>query len=125
MRILVDSRRSDRALAVLDCTHVPGPTERHIHADARKAVFVLAGHYRFDIAGEVSLAGPGDHVFIGRGVAHDFIVGTGGGRALFVFSPGGIEDYFRDLSVLPDADSSPVAVDALKRRHHIAPPDGS
>jgi quercetin dioxygenase-like cupin family protein len=101
---------------------VSGPTERHIHADARKAVFVLAGRYRFDIDGEVVVAGPGDHVFIGRGVPHDFVVGIGGGRTLFVFSPGGVEDYFRGLAAM-DGAASPVAVDELKRRHHIEPLD--
>ncbi|MBV8983944.1 MAG: AraC family ligand binding domain-containing protein [Acidimicrobiia bacterium] len=86
---------------------------------------MLAGHYRFDIGGEVIVAGPGDHVFIGRGVPHDFIVGTGAGRALFVFSPGGIEDYFRGLAAMDGAASSPVAIDELKRRHHIEPPNPS
>jgi quercetin dioxygenase-like cupin family protein len=121
VRILVDGRTSGRSLAVLDCTHTPGPTERHLHADAHKSVFVLAGRYRFEVGGEVLDAGPGDQVFIGRGVPHDFVVGIDGGRALFVFSPAGVEEYFRALAVMAEADSSSVAVESLRRRHHIEP----
>lgn len=121
VRILLDSRGSGRALSVLDCTHVPGPTEGHVHADAAKSVFVLAGRYRFRVGGDVIDAAPGDQVFIPRGVAHDFVVGIEGGRALFVFSPAGVEEYFRQLAVMAEAGSSPAAVEELKRRHHIEP----
>lgn len=121
VRILVDSRATDGAFTVLDCTHVAGPTERHVHGDADKSVFVLAGRYRFSVGDDVIAAGPGDNVLIRRGVAHDFAVGIDGGRALFVFSPGGVEEYFRRLADLADGSGSPAAVDALRRRHHIAP----
>jgi quercetin dioxygenase-like cupin family protein len=121
VRILVDGRTSGRSLAVLDCTHTPGPTERHVHADAHKSVFVLAGHYRFDVGDEITDVRPGDQVFIARGVPHDFVVGIEGGRALFVFSPAGVEEYFRTLAVMAASDVSPVAVEALRRRHHIEP----
>jgi quercetin dioxygenase-like cupin family protein len=121
VRILVDSRTSDRALAVVDCTHVAGPTERHIHTDAHKSVFVLAGRYRFVVGDEVVDAGPGDEVFIGRGVPHDFVVGIDGGRALFAFAPGGVEEYFRGLATLAETGSSSVTVEELRRRHHIEP----
>jgi quercetin dioxygenase-like cupin family protein len=121
VRILVDSRASERALAVLDCTHVAGPAERHVHADAHKSVFVLAGRYRFAVGDHVVEARPGDQVFIRRGVPHDFVVGIEGGRALFVFSPGGVEDYFRALATMADTGSSPVSIGELRRRYHIEP----
>jgi mannose-6-phosphate isomerase-like protein (cupin superfamily) len=117
----VDGRTSERAFTVLDCTHVPGPTERHIHTDAHKSVFVLAGRYRFVIGDDVRDLGPGDEVFIGRGVAHDFTVGIEGGRALFVFSPAGVEEYFRSLAVMAGVDASPGLVEELRRRHYIVP----
>jgi hypothetical protein len=85
-------------------------------------VFVLGGRYRFAVGDDVLIAGPGDNVFIGRGVPHDFVVDHDGGRALFVFSPGGVEHYFRALAAMAEAGSSPAAIDELRRRHHIAPP---
>jgi mannose-6-phosphate isomerase-like protein (cupin superfamily) len=122
VRILVDGKTSEGSFSVLDCTHVAGPTERHIHADAHKSVFVLAGRYRFVIGDEALDLSPGDEVFIGRGVAHDFIVGIEGGRALFVFSPAGVEEYFRSLAIMADtASSSPATLQELRRRHHIEP----
>jgi len=118
--ILLDSKGSGRALSVLDCTHVPGPTEAHVHADAHKSVFVLAGRYRFRVGGEAVEATPGDQVFIPRGVAHDFAVGAEGGRALFVFAPAGVEEYFRELAAAATGGSTPD-LDELRRRHHIEP----
>jgi quercetin dioxygenase-like cupin family protein len=92
-----------------------------MHADAHKSVFVLAGRYRFVVADEVVDLGPGDEVFIRRGVAHDFVVGIEGGRALFVFSPGGVEEYFRALALMAESGSSPLNVEELRRHHHIEP----
>ena len=125
VRILVDSRTSDGAFAILDCTHVAGPTEPHVHRDAHKSVFVLSGRYRFVVDDAVFEAGPGDNVFIARGMPHEFVVGVDGGRALFVFSPGGIENYFRTLAITAEDDSSADAIDALKRHYHIAPTDSA
>jgi quercetin dioxygenase-like cupin family protein len=121
VRILLDGRTSYRALTVLDCTHVAGPTEPHVHTDAHKSVYVVAGRYRFRVGDDVTLAAPGDAVFVPRGVAHDFTVGIEGGRALFVFSPGGVDQYFRDLAAMVDsgAGASAVDIDELRRRHHI------
>jgi len=121
VRILVDGRTSEGAFTVLDCTHVAGPTERHVHTDAQKSVFVLAGRYRFAVGETLIEATPGEQVFIGRGVPHDFVVGREGGRALFTFSPSGVEEYFRGLALMADAASSAATVDELRRRHHIEP----
>ncbi len=120
VRILVDSRTSLGSLAVLDCTHVAGPADAHVHADADKSVFVLSGRYRFRVGDRVKDAGPGDQVFIGQGVPHEFVVGADGGRALFVFSPAGVEEYFRSLTRLSPATSA-VTVEELQRKHHIEP----
>ena len=121
VRVLVDGQASEQTFTLLDCTHVPGPTERHIHTDAHKAVFVLAGHYRFVVGAQAVEAAPGDHVFIPRGVPHHFAVGVDGGRALFTFSPAGAEEYFRGLALIANDDDSPIAVQELRRLHHIEP----
>jgi hypothetical protein len=92
-----------------------------MHTDSHKSVFVLAGRYRFVVEDQVVDAGPGEEVFIRRGAPHDFVVGIEGGRALFVFSPGGVEEYFRALAIAADAGSSPATIEELRRRHHIEP----
>ncbi|MBV8161714.1 MAG: hypothetical protein JO265_12390 [Acidimicrobiia bacterium] len=124
VRILLDSNGSGRALSVLDCTHVPGPTEPHVHADAHKSVFVLAGNYRFRVGADVIDAGPAEQVFVPRGVQHDFVVGIEGGRALFIFTPAGVEEYFRELAAAARAGSPAASVEELRRRHHIEPAPG-
>lgn len=119
VRILVDARTSGGTIAVLDCTHVSGPTESHVHTDADKSVYVVAGNYRFRVGGDTVVATPGDAVFVPRGAPHDFTVGAEGGRALFVFSPAGVEQYFRDLAAIVDSGAPSVDVERLRQRYHI------
>lgn len=123
VRVLLDGRTSNGALSVLDCSHVPGPSDRHVHADSDKAAFVLDGRYLFRVDGKDIQVGPGALVFIPRGVAHDFVVGPDGGRVLFVFSPGGVDEYFRALSALAGDDAAALDIGELRRRHHIEPAD--
>ncbi len=121
MRILLDSRTSGRAFSVVESSHVPGPSDRHAHADAHKLAYVLAGRYLFRVGLDEMQAGPGQLVFVPRGVPHDFVVGPDGGRVLFVFSPGGVDEYFRTLAALAGDSSEPVDLVELRRHHHIEP----
>jgi hypothetical protein len=88
-----------------------------VHRDADKAVWITAGHYRFRVGGQVTVATEGSFVFVPRNTPHDFSVGPGGGRAIFVFSPSGIEHYFRELMRGGFDDARHLA--ELRHRHQI------
>ncbi len=70
----------------------------HLHHGVDEAFYVLDGKYEF-VCGDSSVeAGPGGFVLLPRGVPHRYRSGEQGGRMLMLFSPGGTEDYFRDLA---------------------------
>lgn len=69
--------------AELRAGHAP-PLHLHEHED--EAFYLLAGAMRFRCGAEEFEAGPGDYVFVPRGVAHAFKVAGGGARTIQVAS---------------------------------------
>jgi hypothetical protein len=81
----------------------------HVHTREDETFIVLEGCYRFFV-GEQELTGEqGMVVFCPRGTSHRFEVASSGSRLLHLFTPGGIDDYFRRNSGAHDAG----ALDAL------------
>ena len=78
----------------------PGPP-RHLHERTDEGFFILECRYRFRVAGEEHVVGPGDWLFVPRGTPHRFTaVGDRPGRFLALFAPGGFEGYFREVAAL-------------------------
>lgn len=75
----------------------------HIHDREDELFFVLEGRHVFTVGETEYEARPGDLVFGPRGIPHSQRHLEGAGRTLTIFSPGGFEGFFRDLSA---ADSS-------------------
>jgi mannose-6-phosphate isomerase-like protein (cupin superfamily) len=74
----------------------PGP---HAHPSFDEVFYVLEGEYEFVVEDRVLRAREGSTVFIPRGAFHDFHnAGVGSSRLLTFCSPGGIEDFFQELS---------------------------
>jgi quercetin dioxygenase-like cupin family protein len=77
----------------------------HVHHHEDEVIHVLEGTYEFWLDGAVSTAGPGESVFLPRGVPHTFrVVGEAPGRNLAILTPGGFEGFFveaaeRDLRI--------------------------
>jgi mannose-6-phosphate isomerase-like protein (cupin superfamily) len=87
------------ALAVVD-TLVPegnGPPE-HMHDDADESFYVLSGRFRMKAGDVESEIGVGDLVFVPRGTTHIWKnIGTGDGRLLRIYTPGGHEKFFFEI----------------------------
>ena len=67
----------------------------HIHDAADEVVYVVVGEVLTVIDGEVERKGPGDAIFVPRGVPHTYtILSEGGARLLAVMTPGGFEAFF-------------------------------
>ncbi len=67
----------------------------HIHHNEDEVLHILEGTYEFWLDGETSVAGPGETVFLPRGVPHTFrVVGDKPGRNLAILTPGGFENFF-------------------------------
>ncbi len=80
----------------------------HIHPDMDEACYVLQGEVTF-VAGEESVeAKVGDYVSCARGIPHAF-VGRGNEtiRLLWVCTPGGYDEFFDAMALMPMGDGPP------------------
>jgi quercetin dioxygenase-like cupin family protein len=69
----------------------------HIHADAAETIHVIEGEFEITVDGVSDLLGPGATLHILAGVIHSGgTVGDEPGRRLLVFSPAGMEEFFRE-----------------------------
>ncbi len=90
----------------------------HTHRNEDEFSYILEGRIGIQVGDDVLEATPGDLVFKPRGTPHAFWNATDEpARLLEIISPGGLEDYFRQLAPLlaaPDPDLP--AVGALAAR---------
>jgi quercetin dioxygenase-like cupin family protein len=69
----------------------------HIHTLEDETFYVLEGSCSFRLGDQVVIAGPGDFVFVPRGVVHCFRnEGADTARLILTFTPSGIEHFFRE-----------------------------
>jgi quercetin dioxygenase-like cupin family protein len=91
----------------------------HVHAREDEAFFVLDGEVVFQRGLERVTAGPGQAVLLPRGIPHGFAVRSETARMLLVFTPAGLEEAFRSVSVaagyrgLPPAAGGPPDAAAM------------
>jgi quercetin dioxygenase-like cupin family protein len=68
----------------------------HVHDNQDEIFFVREGQYIFEVGGVRHRLGPGDTIFLPRGVPHTFAQVSEKGRLVFMFTPAGeMEDFFR------------------------------
>ena len=97
----------------------PVDVPMHIHDLHDELFYVLEGQHVFTVGGVEFEAGPGDVVFGPRGIPHaQRRVVPRTGRILTMFTPGGFEGFFRDLSAA-DArgDVGPEVMDQLASKY--------
>ena len=74
-------------------------TPLHVHANEDELFHILEGEHLVQRGEEEFRLGPGDTIFLPRGVPHSQRrVVAGEGRHLVVFLPSGFEGFFRDLA---------------------------
>ncbi|GMK47465.1 hypothetical protein PghCCS26_45950 [Paenibacillus glycanilyticus] len=100
MAIRIHSKQTGGALSIIEA-RVPvlmGPP-KHIHNEREETFVILEGSFRFQFGDEDIIANSGTTVSVPRGVPHAWAnVGTETGRLLFIFTPGGIDDFFKEIS---------------------------
>jgi mannose-6-phosphate isomerase-like protein (cupin superfamily) len=80
----------------------------HVHAREDEAYIVLEGEVTFLRGSETIDAGPGEAVFLPRGLQHGFAVRTPIARLMFLCTPGGLEKSFDRVSQPTTLDLPPV-----------------
>ena len=96
----------------------------HYHRDWDETVYGLRGVLTFTIDGKAVDLGPGDHVFIPRGVVHGFDNRSGEpATCLSVLTPGVLgPEYFRELAALVSGGPpGPAAMRSVMEKHGLVP----
>jgi quercetin dioxygenase-like cupin family protein len=75
-----------------------GEPPPHTHTREDESYYVLEGEFAFRIGGETLEAGPGDYVWLPRGVEHGFELKTEQAKALITMTPADLEHFFKRLS---------------------------
>ena len=116
------------SLTIYEFTMSPataGPPE-HLHRTWDEVFIVLDGEMTFLIDGETRVAPAGAIIFLPRGVPHTFWNASDEpARQVTVFTPSGIEDYFRDVTRVLAAGTAEALHEAaaLMQRHDMVVPD--
>jgi quercetin dioxygenase-like cupin family protein len=93
----------------------------HTHANEDEAYYLLEGEMTFDVGGQTIEAGPGDYVWLPRGVQHAPAAKTPEIRTLILITPAGLEEAFKQLSepaqapTLPPPPEGPPDVEQLRQ----------
>jgi quercetin dioxygenase-like cupin family protein len=122
-RILAASDETDGAFALGEFSGGEGAwTLPHVHATSLEAFYVLDGRFTFTLGEEDFEAVPGSFVLIPRNTRHLMRAEAGGGRFLTLWTPGGLEQMFAELSQLsPDALRDPSVRKAISGRFDSIP----
>jgi quercetin dioxygenase-like cupin family protein len=106
---LVTGEESGGTLFALDCVVGDGggpPPHRHLAED--ELFVVTAGTLTFTAENDTWAVGAGESVFVPRGTRHWYRNGSGGDvRMLAVYTPAGMEGWFREVCAPVDDASAP------------------
>jgi quercetin dioxygenase-like cupin family protein len=94
----------------------------HIHEDTDEAFYITEGEFEIKLDGEVQQAPAGALVYGPRGVGHSFVnTWHAPSTMLCTTTPGGIENFFEELSQLMSQESPPewARMRELAARHRI------
>jgi mannose-6-phosphate isomerase-like protein (cupin superfamily) len=84
----------------------------HRHRDEAETIHVIAGTFDLTVEGERRILRPGETAHVPRGALHGGgNVGSTPGRRLVIFSPAGMEEFFREAA---GADQDAALAAALR-----------
>ncbi len=95
------------ALSVFETSIGAGPP-MHVHDREDECFYILGGELSIRCGDDAFDAAAGSFVFLPRGRPHRFWAAGPPARLLLIAVPGGIEEYFAEISAAPD--------DAARRR---------
>ena len=129
IRFVLDGEQSGGAVAIFEFD-VPAGAQvpiAHSHDGYEETIYGLDGMLTWTVDGRPVDVGPGEVLFVPRGVVHRFDNEADvDARALAIVTPGTLRpDYFREMaSVVEGAGGGPpdpAALGAVMRRHGLTP----
>jgi len=129
IRFLVEGGQSAGSVAVFEFD-VPAAAQvaaAHSHDGYEETIYGLEGILGWTVGGVTTEVGPGEALFIPRGVVHRFEnLGDADAAALAIVTPGVLgPDYFRDVAAVIDAAAGGppdlAAMASVMRSHGLTP----
>ena len=123
LRLLVGADQTNGTFALGEFSGGEGPwTVPHTHEKTEESFYVLDGNFTFTVGdGEVE-ASPGSFILVPRSTKHVMRAGSGGGRFLTLWTPGGLEAMFVELGRMPaDSLRDPEVRKAISARFDSIP----
>jgi mannose-6-phosphate isomerase-like protein (cupin superfamily) len=121
LQVKISSRDTNGAFAVIeDNTPPQGGPPLHVHFAQDEWWYILEGDFLFQVDRQRFHAGPGDTVFAAKGTHHTFKnVGSTPGRAVVTVVPGGLDEFFEEVSakIPKDAPPDPAVIAPLFKKH--------
>jgi quercetin dioxygenase-like cupin family protein len=130
-KILLTPDQTGKTIGMFESLDQPGyGPPRHIHHQEDETFYVLAGDVEFWMAGQTTIHGPGDVVFIPRGTEHTFRISSETpARMLTIMTPGGFEGFFIEMEAnrlrIPDDMQKVVAIGEKYHLSFTGPPLGT
>jgi quercetin dioxygenase-like cupin family protein len=97
--VRVSAEDSGGAMTVLEEVEPMSDTPLHVHSREDELFYIVEGEHVITLGDEEHRLGPGEAIFAPRGIPHaQRRVEPGKGHELIVVTPGGFEQFFRDLA---------------------------
>ncbi|MGD9508878.1 MAG: cupin domain-containing protein [Geminicoccaceae bacterium] len=129
LRFLQTGETTGGSLDLFELTLRPGARMPvpHYHESWDETVYGLAGASLWRVDGREVEVGPGETLFIGRGIVHGFDnPGRAVGKCLCMLTPGVLgPGYFREVAELvADGPPDPARMREVMLRHGLVPAQG-
>jgi quercetin dioxygenase-like cupin family protein len=123
LRLLVGTDQTNGSFALGEFSGGEGPwTVLHTHEKTEESFYILDGEFTFTLEADEVEAGPGSFILVRRSTKHVMRAGPGGGRLLTLWTPGGLEAMFVELSRMPaDSLRDPEVRKAISARFDSIP----
>jgi quercetin dioxygenase-like cupin family protein len=125
MSVKASAASTGGSLSLFEVDAAPGggpPPHLHTHED--EAFYVLDGEFEILVGDRLHTGGPGTFAFVPRGTVHRFAcTGQTPGRILVMFTPGGIDGFFREAGrpAIDDGPAPPLDDSEIARTELAAP----
>jgi quercetin dioxygenase-like cupin family protein len=123
LRLLVGGDQTNGSFALGEFSGGEGPwTVPHSHEKTEESFYILDGDFTFTLGEDEIEADPGSFILVPRSTKHVMRAGPGGGRFLILWTPGGLEAMFVELSRMPaDSLRDPTVRRAISARFDSIP----
>jgi quercetin dioxygenase-like cupin family protein len=100
MIVTIDSRDTNGTISAVETVVEPGDgPPLHVHTREDELFYILEGNFRVWRGDDVLDVGAGAYAFLPRNVPHTFQnIDNGPSRLLVVITPGGFENFFKEVS---------------------------